>query len=162
VTASLETEATERTRGVHESELALEVVSQNGTGATLLLELTDAETGDPIALDRTDGPRYAPLLDEQRSGYVTVADRRVETNTSGMATVRVNDPGLYTARYHPGSWLSNVPAYVSDSASARWHPLTTIEGWVSLIVTVLQWLLPFGVAWYAGRQLGRMFDWEVS
>ena len=160
-TATIETPAGERTRRVHESDLSLEVLSQNETGATLLIELVDTETGEPIALDRADDSRHAPIHDESRSGYVTVTDRRVETNASGMATVRVTDPGLYTARYQPGSWLSHDPAYVSDTASARWHPLATVTGWVSLLVTLIQWFLPFGIAWYAGRQFGRVFDREV-
>lgn len=146
---------------VRESSLSLEILSQNESGATLLVELVDAETGEPIRLHQTDSPRDPPDLDESRSGYVTLADHRIETNASGMATVRINDHGLYTARYHPGSWLSHDPAYASDSASARWHPLTTVTGWVSLITPILQWLLPFGIAWVAGRRLGRIFSWEV-
>lgn len=163
VTATIRTPADERTRHVRDSELSLEIISQNESGATLLVELVDAETGEPIVLDRTDDPRYAPLLDgSERSGYVVVAGHRLETNASGRATIRVDDPGLYTARYHPGSWLSHDPAYESDTSSARWHPLTTVAGWVSLITTVVLCFLPFGLAWYAGRQLGLMFNWEVS
>ena len=161
VTATIQPPPDEHTRQVRESELSLEVISQNESGATLLLKLVDAGTGEPIVLDRTDDPRYAPLLDGGRSGYVTVAGHRLETNASGMAIVRVDDSGLYTARYHPGSWLSHDPAYNSDTASARWHPLATVAGWVSLVTNLILWFLPFGLAWYAGRQLGLMFSWEV-
>jgi hypothetical protein len=161
-TATIETPAEESSRHVHASELSIEVIAQNESGTTLRLELTDAETGTPIQLASMDDSRYAPLVEDSRSGYVTVADRRVETNESGMAIVRIDQPGLYTARYHPGSWLSHDPAYSPDSASTRWHPLKTTSGWVSLITTIIQWFLPFGVAWLAGRQLGRIFSWEVS
>ena len=131
------------------------------SGATGPVELIDGEAGGPVGIDDTTDPRYAPLTEASRSGYVVIADRRVETNASGMATVHLDDPGLYTARYHPGSWLSHDPAYVSDTASVRWHPLATVTGWVSLITTIIQWFLPFGIAWYAGSRLGRIFNWEV-
>jgi len=161
VRTTVEASQSEHRRQVRETHLSLDVQSQNESGATLLVELTDVETGAPVRLTRTQDPRYAPLLDDPRSGYVTVGARRVETNASGQATVRVDDPGVYTARYHPGSWLSHDPAYLSTTASARWHPLTTIEGCVSLLVTIIQWFLPFGIAWYAGRHVGKLFDWEV-
>jgi hypothetical protein len=161
VTATIRTPAADHTRHVRESELSLEVTSQNESGATLVVKLEDRETGEPIVLDQTDDPRYAPLLDGGRSGYVTVAGQRLETNASGMATVRVDDSGLYTARYHPGSWLSHDLAYKSDTASARWHPLATVAGWVSLVTDLILWFLPFGLAWYAGRQIGLLFSWEV-
>jgi hypothetical protein len=161
VTATVDTAAGERAREIRESSLSAEVLSRNETGATVRLELVDAETGEPIRLDRTTDSRYAPLFEESRSGYVTIADRRVETNASGMATVHLDEPGLYTARYHPGSWLSHDPAYASDTASVRWHPLTTVTGWVSLITRIILWFLPFGIAWYAGSRLGRIFNWEV-
>jgi hypothetical protein len=162
VTATVDTATGERAREIRESSLSAEVLSRNETGATVRLELVDAETGEPIRLDDASTPRYAPLPEESRSAYVTIAGHRVETNASGMATVHLDEPGLYTARYHSESWLGQDPAYASDTASVRWHPLTTVTGWVSLITTIIQWFLPFGIAWYAGSRLGGMINWEVG
>lgn len=161
VTARVEQPADGEPRALRESELSVDVLSRNEHGARVRIELVDAETGTPIQLDEPTDPRYAPLLDDSRAGYVTIGGRRVETNASGVATVRLEEPGLYTAKYHPGSWLTHDPAYVSDTASVRWHPLTTVTGWVSLITTIIQWFLPFGVAWYAGSRLGLIFGREV-
>jgi hypothetical protein len=45
---------------------------------------------------------------------------------------------------------------MGSSATARWHPLGTVDGWLRLVVRVVQWIVPFVVAIYAGRRLGRM------
>lgn len=148
-----------RERHVRESELTVDIVARNESGATLRLELRDATTDHPISLTGVDGPRYEPILEDMRAGYITVADQRVKTNESGLATVRVTESGVYTARYHPGSWLRHDPAYTGDTATVRWHPLTTVAGWFALVVQTFQWFLPFAFAVYAGRKLGRMFRW---
>ena len=77
-----------------------------------------------------------------------------------MAIVTIDEPGIYTARYHPGSWLGHDPAYVSDTATARWHPLGTIDGWFALVFEVGWQLLPFFVMFYAGKRLLRMLGPE--
>ncbi|AKH98671.1 MULTISPECIES: hypothetical protein [Halobacteriaceae] len=144
-------------RQLRRSNLSVEVIQQNQSQATLRVELRDNQTDAPIALD--DSRQY-PIGGSTRSGYITIADQRVETNASGVAIVTIDEPGIYTARYHPGSWLGHTPAYVSDSATARWHPLGTIDGWFALLFEVGWQLIPFFVMFYAGKRLLRMLGPE--
>jgi len=144
-------------RQLRDSNLSVEVIQQNQSQATLKVELHDNQSGAPIALD--DSRQY-PIGGTVRDGYITIGDQRVETNASGMAIVRIDESGIYTARYHPGSWLSHDPAYVSDSATIRWHPLGTIEGWFALVFEVGWQLLPFFVMFYAGKHLLRILGPE--
>ena len=140
-------------RRVRRSNLTLSVIRQNQSQATLRIELRDTRTDDPITLD---GSRRYPINGSARTGVITVADRRVDTNASGVAIVTVDEPGIYTARYQPGSWLDHEPAYVGDTATARWHPLGTLNGWVWLLVTSARQLLPVVVLFYAGTRLLRL------
>ena len=140
-------------RRVRRSNLTLSVIEQNRSQATLRIELRDTRTDEPITLD---GSRRYPINGSARTGVITVGDRQVDTNASGVATVTVDEPGLYTARYRPGSWLDHEPAYVGDTAMTRWHPLGTLKGWVGLLVTSARQLLPFVVVFYAGTRLLRL------
>ncbi|ELZ68855.1 hypothetical protein C457_10606 [Haloferax prahovense DSM 18310] len=142
-------------RQLRESNLSVELVSQTTSNATLRVELRDNQTGAPIASNGSD--RQYPIGGSSHSGYITVGDQRVETNGSGVAIVTLDEPGIYTARYHPGTWLGHDPAYVGDTASVRWHPLGTLEGWVAFVVEVGWQAIPFVVTFYAGRRLLRMF-----
>ncbi|WP_226008404.1 hypothetical protein [Natrinema salinisoli] len=144
-------------RQLRRSNLSMEVIKQNQSQATIRLELRDNQTGTPIKLD--DSRQY-PIGGVTRNGHITVANQRVETNASGVATVTIDELGIYTARYHPGPWLSHNPAYVSDTATTRWHPLGTIEGWFALVFEVGWQLLPFFVMFYAGKRLLRMLGPE--
>jgi hypothetical protein len=157
VDGDLVTPEHERERILRESRLSVEVIEAGADEAVLRVELRDNVTDDPIVLGRSSDPRYAPIAGNPRSGYVTVAGERAETNDSGVALVTVEQSGVYTARYHPGSWLNHYPAYTGSTASARWHPLTTTEGWFRLALTALQWSIPFLLVIYAGRKLGSMF-----
>ncbi|WP_188148464.1 hypothetical protein [Haloferax sp. AS1] len=138
-------------RELRESQLTAEVVSQTTDQATIHIELRDTETGSPIDLTADD--RHGSLNGESGGGYLTVADQRVRTNESGVAVVTIDQPGIYTARYHPGTWLVANPAYVSDTATVRWHPLGTLDGWVGLLIEVGWQFIPFVVVFYAGRQI---------
>ena len=142
-------------RQLRESNLSVELVSQTTSNATLRVELRDNQTGAPIASNGSD--RQYPIGGSSHSGYITVGDQRVETNESGVAVVTLDEPGIYTVRYHPGTWLGNDPAYVGDTASVRWHPLGTLEGWVAFVFEVGWQAIPFVVTFYAGRRLLRMF-----
>ncbi|WP_255152208.1 hypothetical protein [Halorarius halobius] len=146
---------TER-RTISESRLEVRRLGQTNDRARFLLELTAADTGEPITLQRTDNPRYAPIV-PGRNGYIRFAGERIRTNASGLATVTVTESGVYTARYVPGSWLTHDPAYTTAAATVRWHPLGTIAGWLELLTTGITWFLPFAVALYAGRKLGDIF-----
>jgi hypothetical protein len=140
-------------RRLRRSNLTLSVIQHNQSQATLKVGLRDERTGEPIALD---GSRQYPVTRSARTGVITVADQRVETNASGVAIVTVDAPGIYTARYRPGSWLGHEPAYVGDSATTRWHPLRTIDGWFVFMIEVGWQLIPFVVMFYAGTRLLRL------
>ncbi|WP_170076704.1 hypothetical protein [Haloferax volcanii] len=142
-------------RELRESRLTAEVVSQTNEQATVHIELRDTATGSPI--DLTADERHVSLNGESGGGYIAIADQRVRTNESGVAVVTIDQPGVYTARYHPGTWLVATPAYVSDTATVRWHPLGTLDGWVGLLIEVGWQFIPFVVVFYAGRQVLRFF-----
>ncbi|WP_049917030.1 hypothetical protein [Halogeometricum pallidum] len=141
-------------RQLRRSNLSVEVLQQNQSQARLRIELRDNETGAPIILN--DDTRRYLIGGSARNGSITIADQEVETNASGVAIVTITEPGIYTARYHPGSWLGHNPAYVSDTATARWHPLGTINGWFDLVFEAGWQFIPFFVMFYAGRRLLRM------
>ena len=147
---------TESTRPIRESRIEVRVLSQTNEQARLLVHLSDAETGEPIALAPAVDSRYEPIVDG-RDGYIELGGERLQTNSSGMVTVTVSDPGVYTARYVPGSWLTHDPAYTTAADTTRWHPLGTVAGWLALLTTSLTWFLPFALAVYAGRRLGGIF-----
>jgi hypothetical protein len=158
VNASIVEPAAGSERQLRRSNLTAEVLQQNQSQATLRIELRDNETGAPIILD--DSSRWYPIGGTTRNGYITIAGQQVETNASGIAIVTVDDPGIYTARYHPGSWLGHNPAYVSDTATARWHPLGTIDGWFAFLFEIFWQFIPFFVMFYAGHRLLRMLGPE--
>jgi hypothetical protein len=145
-------------RQLRRSNLTVEVLQQNESQATIRIELRDNQTGAPIVLN--DSARRYPIGGTSRDGYITIANREVETNASGVAIVTITEPGIYTARYHPGSWLGHNPAYVSETATARWHPLGTIDGWFAFIFEVGWQFIPFFVMFYAGKRLLRMLGPE--
>jgi hypothetical protein len=152
--ATLTKADTSAEREIRRSNLTAEVLEYNQTHATVRLTLRDNSTGTPIAL--TSNERWSRLRESPRTGYLTVGDQRVETNMTGVAVVTVEQRGSITAKYHPDSWLGKNPAYVSDTATVRWHPLGTIDGWFTLLVEIGWRLLPFFLAWYAGRRLLRL------
>ena len=158
VSASLTEPETGSERQLRRSNLSLTVVDKNSSHATLRVDLRDNQTGEPIVLDN-DG-RLAPFGGDIRNGYITVDDRRLVTNESGVALLTVDSPGLYTATYHPGSWLSHNPAYVRETATTRWHPLGTLDSWFGLIFNAGWQLIPFFVMFYAGHRLLRMLGPE--
>lgn len=137
-------------RRIRESRLTAAVVDQNLTHATVRLELRDDETGAPIVLDDT---RRDPIGETARSGSITIADQHVDTNPSGVATVTLGSPGIYTARYEPGSWLSHDPAYTGATATVRWHPLRSVSNWPALVVQLVWLALPVALVYYVGRRL---------
>lgn len=151
-------EAIRGPRQVRESTLSATIVGRNETGVRVLLDLRDAESGDPIVLKDED--RIRPIANLSRGGYIELAGERVKSNATGEAVVFIPEPGSYTARYHPESWLTAYPAYASDSTVVRWHPLTTVAGWFDLLLRFGLAMLPFGVALYAGRKLGSLFHWR--
>ncbi len=150
------TEFVDGPQRIRETDLSATIVAQNESGATVRLELTDAETGDPIDLD---GPP-ADADNSSEGGYIEIDGKRVTTDESGQAVVVLSQPGTYTARYEPQSWLDSSPPYAGASTVVRWHPLTTVAGWLNLFVRAGVALLPFAVAWYAGRRLSTFLEWR--
>lgn len=138
-------------RDLRESTLTVTILNQTRESATLRITLTDAETGDPIALTRN--PRRSPLDGTARTGVITIANKQLRTNATGVAITTITNPGSYTARYQPGSWLDHDPAYVSASTPVRWHPLHSLQGWLALATSLLWQLAPLLVAAYAGKRL---------
>jgi hypothetical protein len=153
VKASIPTDTRGSERQLRASNLTVSVIEQDESQTTVRVELRDAETGAPIVLEDA---RRAPIRGQLRDGSLIVAGQPVTTNASGVAIVTIDEPGIYTARYQPGSWLGHNPAYTSDTATVRWHPLGTITGWFTLLVEVGWQLLPFFVALYAGTRLLRL------
>ncbi|QLC35487.1 hypothetical protein EFA46_014685 (plasmid) [Halarchaeum sp. CBA1220] len=141
------------TRHLRESNLSATVLSQNASAATVRLELHDNQTGAPIDLSNE---QRGQALAQAPQGYIAIGDQRVETNASGVAVVTLTQPGIYTAQYHPESWLGANPAYVRAQASVRWHPLGTLAGWFNLAFITGWKLLPFVVMFYAGTRLLHM------
>lgn len=137
-------------RRIREADLSASIIATADGGATVLVELEAADTGEPIALGSQRGTR-------DRSGYIELGETRVQTNASGQATVHVSSPGAYSARYVPASWMDVNPAYASDTASVTWQPLRSIQDWVDFGVHVGVALLPIAVAYYAGRRVASMF-----
>ena len=140
----------ERTHRLRESNLTLSVQSVNKTHTTLIVRLQDAASGAPIVMERRSRPREGG---ETRSGHITVANRTVETNSTGVATLTVRGHGFYRAQYHPESWVTHDVSYVGDTARTRAHPLSTLSGWITLLVEFLWRLIPFAVMLYLGRRL---------
>ncbi|MFC7070519.1 hypothetical protein [Halobaculum lipolyticum] len=140
---------------LRDSEVRASVVEQSDAAATIRVSLRDAQTGEAIVLGEPNAPFPEPP-GGVRTGYIEIDGERVQTNATGVATITINEPGVYTARYVPGSWLGHEPAYAGSRTTVRWHPLFTIAGWLDLLVRTIQVALPFAVAVYAGRRLGRM------
>ncbi|WP_332871832.1 hypothetical protein [Haloprofundus halophilus] len=158
VNATVETPRKESERDLRGSDLSLEVVDSNASQTTLRAELRDNETGEPIALRRDS---HSLPDTETRYGYISVAGERVQTNESGVAVVIVDGHGMFTATYHPGSWLSHNPAYTDAESTVRHHPLWSISGVFGLFVEILWWFIPFLVALIAGLKLGSFLQFET-
>lgn len=140
-------------RPIRRPTLSVRTVSTAASQATIRIALHDPVTGDPIDLDG-DGPP-SPISDDGPAGTLRVNGEPVALNYSGVATVTVAEPGLYTVRFEPASWRTTTPAYVAATESVRWHPLGTVGGWLQLLETVIWGGLPLIIAWVAGRQLGQ-------
>ena len=150
-------------RTVRNAELEAEIIDQTESEATVRLTLRDAETGLPIMLENPfENPQFAPISGGSRTGYVTIAGERLETDISGVAEITLTEPGVHAATYHPESWLNRDPAYTGDTVSISWHPLTTLDGWITAVTTTVWWSLPFLVAIYAGLRISTFLRYDDS
>jgi hypothetical protein len=139
------------TRQLRRSSLSIDILRHSSSRAVIRIELRDAETGKPIDLS-ADG-NHSSSTGMDRQGYITIADQRVATNSSGLAVVSIDRPGIVTARYHPGPWITHEPAYVSDTATVRWHPLGTSDDWFTLFTNAVWRSVPFLLVFCAGHRL---------
>ena len=150
------TTTTPTERPIRRPNLSVTTVSTSATAATFRIALRDPVTGDPLDLDGTQPP--SPLEETGPAGTLRVNGEPVALNYSGVTTVTVSEPGLYTVAFEPTSWRTTTPAYVAASESVRWHPLGTVAGWLHLLETAIWGGLPLVVAWLAGRQLGQLLS----
>lgn len=94
---------THPTKQIRESNLTLTPLESNMTHVLLEVSLEENATGNPIDL-------------RGREGYVEIAGEQIDTNASGLATVRVSNRGVQSARFHPSAWPAATPAYTGDYA----------------------------------------------
>ena len=139
-------------RPIRETDLSARIVEESDDEATVRLRLEAADTGEPIDLEAEGESAFS----NARSGYLVIDGQRVRTDGDGEATVRLTDPGAYEARYEPAHWLDAPRAYARSSATVRWHPLASPTNWFGFVIEVAVALLPFALAWYAGKRLGRI------
>jgi hypothetical protein len=100
---------------IRESELTVSTVTRFDNGSVRLkVVLQDAQSGRPIML------ASSPFIGQDRTGYIRVADQVVTTDVNGEASVVVDSTGTYVARYHPGSWIANDPAYTGAVDRAKY------------------------------------------
>ena len=143
-------------RPIRRPNLSVSVVEASPSTATIRIELYDPQTGDPIDLSGAQPP--SPIGDAGPAGTLRVNGESVALNYSGVTTVTVAEPGLYTVAFEPASWRTTSPAYVAASETVRWHPLGTVAGWLQLVETVIWGAIPLVAAWIAGRQLGQLLS----
>lgn len=143
-------------RRIRETRLSATITEKTDAEATVQLTLKNAETGEPIDLEK-DG---ASMISNARSGYIEIDGARIRTDAEGKATVRLTEPGTYEARYEPAHWLEVPQAYASDTTVIRWHPLTTPAAWIDFGLRLGLAILPFTIAWYAGKRLAVVFGVE--
>ncbi|TKX58581.1 hypothetical protein EXE44_06970 [Halorubrum sp. SS7] len=146
-------------RAIRRPNLTVERVATSASAATIRITLRDSQTGEPIPLD---GASPSPIEDDGPAGMLRLNGESVDLNASGMTTVTVAEPELYTVEFVPASWRTTSPAYVAASESVRWHPLGTVGGWLQLVETLLWGAIPLLAAWIAGRQLGKLLSADSS
>jgi hypothetical protein len=141
-------------RPIRRPNLSVSIVEASPSMATIRVALHDPQTGAPIDLGGSQPP--SPIGDAGAAGTLRVNGEPVDLNYSGVTTVTVAEPGLYTVQFEPASWRTTSPAYVAASETVRWHPLGTVAGWLQLVETLIWGSVPLVAAWIAGRQLGQL------
>lgn len=128
VTAEIEPEAL-ATQTINRSELTLTVVNRTEQNVTVRVTLADAATG-------------APITTAERSGYVVLADERVNT-TNGTVVRTLSRRGSVSARYEPGAWWRNVPGYTGsdDAVLVRGTVLEALDTLYRLSIPISMFLI---------------------
>lgn len=152
------TSVTPTERPIRQPELSVRLTDRRAASATLVVTLTDPVTGAPIRPRRSNATR--PIVADAPPGKLWVNGEPLTVGPNGTARRTLSEPGLYTVRFEPASWRATTPAYVAASDTVRWHPLSTVAGWVQLLETVLWGVIPIAVAWVAGRQIAHLLSRE--
>jgi hypothetical protein len=152
------TSVTPTERPIRRPDLEVRLTSRRAASAVLVVTLTDPVTGAPIRPRRSNATR--PIVADAPPGKLWVNGEPLTVGSNGTARRTLSEPGLYTVRFEPASWRVTTPAYVAASDTVRWHPLSTVAGWVQLLETVLWGVIPIAVAWVAGRQLAHLLSRE--
>ena len=133
------------------TEVETTVRSRNESTVTLAVSVRDGDTGTQLRRSAA----------ENRSvGTLSVDGQSYPLGEQGVQIVRVPARGATEIRYLPARWTTESPAYLPSETRVAFHPLTTVSGWVELLVTLLWTSIPFLVVLYAGRQLGTLVGRE--
>jgi hypothetical protein len=139
---------------IRETTLSATVVDSITENATVLVEIEDAATGEPIELRGTDtGTKDDP---GGGAGHIEIGDQRVRTNASGEATVQLTESGSYTVEYVPVPWFDTPSNRAGAETTVRWQPHATLDGVLSVGIQIGLLVAPVAIAWYAGRRLAAM------
>lgn len=145
-------------RPIRHPELSVQLTNRTASTATLVVTLTDPVTDAPIRPSDSNATR--PIVADAPPGELWVNGERLTIGPNGTATQTIAEPGLYTVRFEPASWRATTPAYVAASDTVRWHPLSTVAGWVQLLETAIWGVIPIAVAWVTGRQIAHLLSRE--
>lgn len=138
VVAGVEANVTRRSaKQINRSNLTVRVENASLSNVTVNITLLDNTTGEPIDL-------------RDRTGYVEINGRhRVNTNATGVATVRINNSGLISVRYQPALWSKVTTAYTADDTRVTAQTgMLTSDGGGRLLGRVFSILLPIFVILY--------------
>jgi hypothetical protein len=139
------------TSDLRTTEVETTVRSQNESTVTLAVSVRDGDTGTQL---RRSG------VENRSVGTLSVDEQSYPLGEQGVQIVRVPARGATEIRYLPARWTTDSPAYLPSETRVAFHPLTTVSGWVELLVTLLWTSIPFLVVLYAGRQLGTLVGRE--
>ena len=138
-------------RSVRQAELTIQTEQVNTSYTELSIQLRDAQTGEPISLQRSrsvDTVSLAPRFRESEpttDGEVIITGRSQRYSIRPPAegtTITVPMHGIITAQFSPASWISQDPAYQPTRGSARSSRLATGDALFALIELALPLLLP--------------------
>nr|WP_317176006.1 hypothetical protein [Halovivax sp. KZCA124] len=116
---------------VRETDLTLSVLESNSTRATVLAEVTENTTDDPVS-----------------TGQVVVGDRSTSVNASGIAVLEVgSSSSLVRGQYVPQEWWQTDRPYASAEDRTKLPPnFPEFRALVQLGLVTLLWFLPLAAA----------------
>ncbi|RLM94338.1 hypothetical protein [Haloarcula sp. Atlit-7R] len=141
-----------RTVEQKESELSVSVIEANGTHVALNITLQTLE-GEPINLvsrnsrGRDGGAIHLPNGDS------------VLTGENGRVTVTFEGPASGTVRFKPASWRGQSVAYESSIARYSVAPFTSVEGVITLFLSLFAVTGPVLVTMYLLDDVAGIDTW---